>query len=159
MLPHPEEPPNFNQTVQNVNVEQFLDLWLQNWQVPQTYWDYWKTQIVITIDPTFSAPAGTYDGPDGKRHLVVRPEWLNPGVIAHEQAHNSYALLPHEDKCDFGYVLGTLKDHDQLVKYLFKINSYGLTNNIEAHAEIYRYIGEKMPNKIKRFYPKLLEAA
>jgi len=38
---------------------------------------------------------------------------------------------------------------------LYAKNPYGLTNDIEGHAEVYRYIGEKMPEQLKRYYPML----
>jgi hypothetical protein len=30
------------------------------------------------------------------------------------------------------------------------------TNIIEAHAEVFRYLGGKMPEQLKNYYPQLL---
>jgi hypothetical protein len=161
-LTHPEEPVNYAQTKDNVDVGQFIDRWLNNYQVPAEFWDFWRTQIVITVVPDLTVngavvPAGTYDGPDGKRHLDIRPEWLNPGVIAHEQAHNSYALLSEVRKIAFSSLFSSFKETDPLIQFLFRQNGYGLKNEVEGHAEIYRYLAQQMPAVLKQFYPKLLE--
>ena len=44
-------------------------------------------------------------------------------------------------------------------KLLFSRNTYGLTNDIEGHAEVYRYIGQQMPEQLKQYYPRLFENA
>jgi hypothetical protein len=41
------------------------------------------------------------------------------------------------------------------MKHLFKTQAYASQNDIEAHAEIYRYLGQFMPEVLKGFYPKL----
>ena len=153
-LPHPEEPMNPMATVENIDVDAVLNKWLTDWNVPLEYWDYWKHQIVITIDPMFPYPAGTWEQ-DGLRYLTAQPAYFNPGVIAHEQAHNSYALLTDEQKKQWANVYEDVKENNAMIKYLFSINSYGLTNEIEGHAEIGRFIGQFMPDEIKHFYPKL----
>lgn len=155
VIPHPEEPPDYSQTVDNVFAEQFIAAWLTEWEVPESEWVYWQEQIVIKIDDTFPAPAGSWEA-DGKRHLTMRPEWANPGVVAHEQAHNSYSLLEDFQKVRFSTTYNPLKETDPLIKLLYSKNSYGLTNDIEGHAEIYRYLGKQIPDILKPFYPKLL---
>ena len=155
VIPHPEEPPDYTKTVNNINVDEVITQWLESYNVPKEFWDYWRNQIVIEVTDTIPYPAGTYDGDDGKRHLIVRPEFLNPGVIAHENCHNSYALLTEDDKKRWNSVYQDVKENNALIKYLFSIKSYGLTNEIEGHAEIGRFIGQFMPDEIKHFYPKL----
>jgi hypothetical protein len=153
-LPHPEEPINPNATMDNVSIGKALTDWCDQYNVPLEYHPFWFDAIVITLSITISYPAGTWEQ-DGKRHMIVRPEWLNPGVIAHEQAHNSYALLTDSQKTEFSAKYNPLKDTDPLIKLLYSQNTYGLTNDIEGHAEIYRYLGDKMPLPLKPFYPKL----
>ena len=155
VLPHPEESIDLTQTVDNVDVGKVLDKWIEIYQVPTKYRDYWKTKIDIRVDTGISYPAGTWEA-DGIRHLVIRPEWLNPGVIAHEQAHNSYALLTDSEKAIFSGIYTPLKTADPLIKLLYSKNQYGLSNDVEGHAEIYRYIGKQMPDSLKQFYPKLI---
>jgi hypothetical protein len=153
-LPYPEEPPDQSRTVDNTDLDAVLDEWEIKYKVPESNRDYWKTRIAIKMDDTLPYPAGTYER-DGVRHLNVRPPWANPGVIAHEQAHNSYALLTEAEKAEFSKVYGPLKTKDPLIVLLYSKNTYGLTSDIEGHAEVYRYLGDQMPEKLKRFYPKL----
>ena len=153
-LPHPEEPPEYSQTMANTDLDAALEAWEVKYNVPEKWRDFWKTKIVITLDDTISYPAGTYEQ-GGIRHLNIRPEWVNPGVIAHEQAHNSYALLNNQQKSQFSAAYTPLKTTDPYIKYLYSINTYGLTSDVEGHAEVYRYIGGQMPEILKQYYPKL----
>jgi len=152
-------------TLENTNLNVIINKWLVDWEVPKQYWDYWKTEIdiqVYNLFPAFivrkglsqKAPAGTWTE-DGKRHMAIKRKWLNPGVMAHEQAHNSYALLNSSKRTAFATVYTPLKNTDPLIKLLYSKNAYGLTNLIEGHAEVYRYIGQHMPKQLKPYYPKL----
>jgi len=89
------------------------------------------------------------------RVLASLAKWFNVGVIAHEQAHNSYALLSGFDKLMFALIYNCLRPFNSLIKQLYSQNQYGLTSNIEGHAELYRYLGEQMPSILMRYYPKL----
>lgn len=153
-LPYPQEQPDYSQTAENVNAPSIVVLWLTSYHVPTEFWNFWETKIVITVDPDYYYPAATWEE-NGVRHLTVRPEWLNAGVIAHEQAHNSYSLLSDAEKQAFSKEYTPLKSTDPLIKLLYSINTYGLTSDIEGHAEMYRYLGDKMPQSLKRYYPKL----
>jgi hypothetical protein len=164
-LPHPEEPMNPLASLANTNFNSTITKWLLDWEVPAQHWDYWKTAIdiqVYEIYPTFlvtmginqDIPAVTWEA-DGKRHLATKPKWLNPGVIAHEQAHNSYALLTPSQKAAFSTVYTTIKHTDPFITLLYSKNAYGLTNDIEGHAEVYRYIGKQMPAQLMMYYPRL----
>jgi hypothetical protein len=164
-IPHAEEPMNPVATLANTDPIVILNKWLTDWETPAQYWDYWKQAINIRIYAIYPAdilamgikqdtPAATWED-GGKRQMVIKPQWLNPGVIAHEQAHNSYALLNPSQKSAFASVFTSLKDTDPLMKFLFSKNAYGLTNDIEGHAEVYRYIGQYMSTRLKPFYPQL----
>jgi hypothetical protein len=164
-LPHPEEPMNPAATLANTNVPMIIDQWFAGWAVPAQYWDHWKKAINIQVYDIYppaiiamglkqDTPAATWEA-EGKRQMVVKPGWLNPGVIAHEQAHNSYAYLNPILKSDFAVIYASLKNNDPLIKFLFAQNAYGLTNDIEGHAEVYRYIGQQMPAQLKQYYPLL----
>jgi hypothetical protein len=153
-LPHPEEKPDYSRNLENTSFISVMDKWFEIYSVPEQYRGFWQDRIAATVTVEISYPAGTWDQ-DGIRHLAVRPEWLNPGVIAHEQAHNSYALLTGSQKTEFSSIYSHLKETDSLIKLLYSINTYGLSNEIEGHAEVYRYLGEKMPEQLKKYYPKL----
>jgi hypothetical protein len=164
-IPHHEEPMNPSATLANTNAVAIIMKWLQNWGVPAHYWEYWKTAIDIQVYDVYPAslisigikqdtPAGTWEA-NGKRHLAVKPQWLNPGVIAHEQAHNSYALLGSNQKAAFATFHNSLKNSDPLIRLLYSKNQYGLTTDIEGHAEVYCYIGQQMPEQLKQYYPML----
>ena len=153
-IPYPEETPDYTRTLDNTRIDEVLNEWLLNYKVPCEYWSFWKTKIVIGVTEAIPYPAQQWEQ-DGVRHLQVRPEWVNPGVIAHEQAHNSFALLSGVDKQFFSIAYNPLKDTDPLIKLLYSINSYGLTSEIEGHAEIYRYLGGQMPDILKQYYPRL----
>jgi hypothetical protein len=164
-LPHPEEPMNPSATLTNTEVNTVINKWLTDWGVPPQYWDHWKKSIDIQVYETYppsliamginqDTPALTWDT-DGKRHLAIKPKWLNPGVIAHEQAHNSYSYLKPDEKSAFSMFYSSYKDTDPLIRLLYSKNTYGLVNEIEGHAEVYRYIGQQMPELLKKYYPLL----
>ncbi len=164
VLPHPEEPQNPNATVQNIHIDAILDDWMIEYKVPETEYSYWRNQIdiklfdfwpdeQITWGATKDTPAFALEL-DGKRHLYCLAKWFNAGVIAHEQAHNSYALLTEGQKLSFQLSYNYYKDNDKMIQYLYSINKYGLTNDIEGHAEIYRY--GVVPEALRYYYPKLI---
>ncbi len=164
-LPHPEEPMNPAANLSNTNIDAVMKKWFSDWGVPAQHRDYWQNVIdiqVYDVYPDFlikmginqDTPAATWDA-GGKRHLAVKPKWLNPGVIAHEQAHNSYALLTPMEKAAFSTAYAPLKNTDPLMRFLYSRNAYGLSNDIEGHAEVYRYIGDRMPAQLKAYYPRL----
>ena len=164
-LPHPEEPRNPAATLANINVNAVITQWLTTWEVPKAWWNHWRTVLDIQVYDVYPAsiiamgitqdnPAATWDE-GGKRHLAVKPQWLNPGVIAHEQAHTCYSYLNPEQKAAFAAQHASLKNSDPMIRHLYSVNTYGLTNDVEGHAEIYRYIGQQMPGQLKQYYPTL----
>jgi hypothetical protein len=150
-LLHPEEKPDYSITMDNYNLDIVFDKWYNDYQVPFDEWGYWRNKIEIDVTDTLSYPAACWDIPNG-RHLAIRPEYLNAGVLAHEQAHNSFSLLTITDRANFAIDLEPLKKSG-IIQYLFKVNRYGLSSPVEAHAEIYRYI--EVPESLRKYYPKL----
>ena len=114
----------------------------------------------VELNDKIPYSAGTWKAA-GIRHLQVRPEWCNAGVLAHEQAHCSYALLTEDEKLLFETAYNNAQPHPFIV-LLHRVNTYmnqtdKLGRHVEGHAELYRYIGlEKLPVTLKRFYPKLI---
>jgi hypothetical protein len=161
-LLHPEEKPDYSITMDNYNLDKVIDKWLNDWHVPMDYWNFWSlsgVEIIVTLDTVIyfdgkeykHAPAQSETSND-ERVLKVRPEYLNAGVIAHEQAHNSYSLLNVTDQANFNIDLQPFLKTG-IVQYLFTQNAYGLTSPVESHAEIYRYID--VPQSLRKYYPKL----
>jgi hypothetical protein len=163
-IPHPEEPVNNSATLANTDTDTIFNKWLSDWIVPSQNHGYWKTAIDIQVYDVYPAsiiamgisqeiPAATWSA-DGKRHLAIKTKWFNPGVIAHEQAHNSYWLLKEEKKKQFAIDYKALKKTDRLMKLIFS-RQVTTTDDVEAHAEIYRYLGQYMPAQLKIYYPSL----
>jgi hypothetical protein len=123
-LPHPEEARNPDATMENVNIDTVLNQWMTDWRVPSEFWVYWKTKIVTTLRSPLiikdeygqpkEVPAASY-AVGAVRYLDLEPQWLNPGVIAHEQAHNAYALLTEQQKKDFAALYNPLINTDPLI--------------------------------------------
>jgi hypothetical protein len=156
-IPHPEEAADFSVNMGNYDIDAVINKWMHDYQVPAANYDYWRKVIEIQVTDKLAFPAATGQKCcSRKRFLKVKPEYLNPGVLAHEQAHNSYALLTKQQKKEFSAAYTPLKTSDPLIAYLYTINTYGLTTDIEGHAEIYRYLCEKMPEALKKYYPKLM---
>lgn len=153
-LPHPEEKPDYTQTLENINLSSIFQEWLNQWDVPMEFRDYWRVSIEINVTNEISHPAQAWER-EGIRYIDIRPEYVVPGVIAHEQAHNSYALLSNKEMADFSVIYNMEKRIDPLIKFLYSKNTYGLTSDIEGHAEVYRYLGQSMPDSLKKYYPKL----
>jgi hypothetical protein len=151
-LSHPEELPDYSKTMNNTTTEGLLEAWFKGWKVSQQYQAWWLKEMNIVISLQYSYPACTFSE---TRQLWIRPEWTNSGVVAHELAHVSYSLLTEEMKTNFSAVYTPLKNTDPLIRLLFSQNTYGLTNDVEGHAEVYRYLGEKMPEQLKQFFPKM----
>jgi hypothetical protein len=153
VLPHPEEKENPDQTLDNVDVDKVLSKWMIDWEVPARNCYYWDGMVEVHLDPSLNFPAGAYEY-QGKRHIVAKPSWFNPGVVAHEQAHNIYALLTEGEKVAWVTEFNIAKGN-KLVKYMFSLHGYGKDNPVEGHADIYRYLGQSMPEQLKYFYPRL----
>ncbi len=169
-IPYPEEPEDPSKTIANTSIADVMNRWMVNYNVPGTFRDYWRTAIDIKVFdnwppdifvrfPGLNPLAGDFTFSEGgTRHLYSRAAWLNPGTLAHEQAHNSYALLTDEQKAGFALLHNQYKLSDPLVKLLYSTNAYGLQNDTEGHAEIYRYLGpDKMPERLRQYYPKLIQ--
>jgi hypothetical protein len=165
-LPYPEEPVDESRTTANTSAGTVLEQWLTERKVPAGYHDFWKNQIVIHLYDCWPAemlignlkadtPACTWSEGD-TRHLASLAKWFNVGVIAHEQAHNSYALLSGFDRFMFGLTYNIVRHFSSSIKLLYTKNQYGLASTVEGHAELYRYLGEYMPAILKSYYPRLL---
>lgn len=149
-IPHPEEPQNIGATIGTVDIKQMVGKWLKDWGVPEIYYTFWLTKVEIKVMPECPYPAETLG-----QVISVKPEWTNPGVVAHEASHVSFSQLTITDKAQFEVAFDEVLKTDPLLKYLYSIKPNMSTNIIEAHADAYRYLGSQMPTILKPYYPKL----
>ena len=144
-LPYPEEPKGSSLIT---DIGPVIEAWLKNYRVPVDYWSYWKgVKIILTTEVEYADCCS--------EQIRVNPYWANPGVLAHEAAHRSYSFLTEAQKQDFAEAHDQLKKTSDKIILLYSINPYGLKNQVEGHAEVYRYWGDKMPEELKVYYPKL----
>ena len=147
-LPYPEEPADFSLNISQVQLlERFFNMYL----IPRGHWDFWR-QITIKFDRNLAYPAGMISE---TKTLRLRPEYANPGILAHEFSHLSYYLLAEAQKRWFVEDYRAAMKMDVLLQFLDSKNSYMNTSMIEAHAEIFRYLGNQMPVSLRAYYPKL----
>ncbi len=152
-IPHPEEARNPEATKQNTSLQAVIDTWLYQWAVPFEYYSFWRSVDYVLVNG-LSVPAATYS--ESKR-MEINPQWANPGVLAHENAHISYSFLTEQEKADFRTVFNEeVLVRDSLVQLLYSQNQYMKTSVVECHAECYRFLGFSLPFGLKQFYPKLL---
>ena len=161
-LPHPEEPVNPQATIKSVDIKGVVKEWYDNWGVPLIHQPFWDDVSIVLVENLFcvinnqivKVPALTYAD---TKEVSIDPQWANTGVIAHEMAHISYSLLDFGQRTSFmlQYSECVGDSQEKLFQLLCDTNTYMEINMFEAHAEIYRYLGERMPESLKRFYPKL----
>jgi len=151
-LPHPEEKPDYNLTVDSINVENLMNEWLATYDVPAEYHSYWKEHCHIIVSKQYPFPAATSAQ---TQTIYIRPEWANPGVIAHEVCHIVWYELAEEERIAFEYALYDARQADPLLALAWETKAYMRSNVVEAHADCYRYVGKAMPARLRRFYPRL----
>jgi hypothetical protein len=148
-FPYPEEAPD---PTLNDSSEQLLHKFFIKYFVPEEHWSFWRS-VNIVIDKTFANPAGMISE---TKTLILRPEYANPGILAHEFSHLSYFLLNEEQKAHFAQDYVNIIQTDQLLRFLYFQKPYIKSSLVETHAEIFRYLGVKMPAGLKQYYPKLI---
>lgn len=152
-IPYPMEKFDSSATLENIDVLQIFESFLIL-HINLEHRQFFQEHLQLYLDDTYPT-AGVWEDPEDYYHLIMHPGWVNYGVIRHEVAHISFDLLTGDQKILFGSMLVKLKATDELIIRLFKKYTYGLKNDIEAHAEIYRYLCEQMPEELKQFYPNL----
>lgn len=149
-LPHTREADPVNEwaTVANINLYAVMTDWFIRWKVPAASHDYFRA-INITLDDKIQYPAYALGN-----KLIIQPKFANAGVLSHEMSHIIYAQLTPAQKHTFAIEYKALLSTDPLMILLDEKESYINTSDIEAHAEIYRFLGEKMPSTLQKYYPK-----
>ncbi len=150
VLPHPEESPILTGTTENTDIKSVIENWLTAWHVINP--DFWRHDVDIELSLLFS-PEGTY----GQQRLIyIHPQWAVPGVIAHGAGHVVYEILSDEEKASFQVEFSKALETDKLLQLAYAEKPYMQTNAIETHADTYRYLGEKVPESLRKYYPNLL---
>ncbi len=150
VLPYPEEARNLDANIYNINLHMVVEAFLIKYKVPEVSHDYFRS-IKVILDENLPYPAAKF----GDNELRVHPQWANPGIIAHEMAHFSYPLMNNIQQEEFACLYKIERDSNDLVKLVFQTHGYAYTNDVEAHAEIYRYLGYMMSEVLKKYYPRL----
>jgi hypothetical protein len=150
-LPYPEESRLKEPMTSFADIQKLRYRWLKERAVPLKDWEYWEN-ITIRLAP--DAPFAWCSGEE----IAINPYWGNVGVLAHEAAHRSWSFLTEQEKRDFAVEHDRLKVSDPYLRLLYSKNQYGLSSDIEGHAEVMRYLCNTMPESLKKFYPRLLES-
>lgn len=91
-----------------------------------------------------------------RRNLIPALVILLMASFALQPSSESCALLYDGKKAGFKSELDALLGTDKMVNLLFSRIPQASANNVEAHAEIYRYIEQQMSETLKKYYAKLL---
>ena len=151
-LPYPEEAEDPTITIDNIDFHTIRHQWFDDYWVPIEHWSYWEDEVEVILGDRYTPAASSAQ----TMRLWVNPRWANSGILAHEYSHISYGLLTRRQKDEFGAKFDLLKDTNPLLNLAYTTKPYMTANRIEAHADTYRYLGDKMPEELKGYYPKLL---
>lgn len=156
-LPHPQEGRNDSATIETTDMFKVLTDFYTKYSIStdnQPFWNQvkFKVEYPLIINGN-ECPAGT---DSQTKTMWIEPQWASAGVLAHELAHISYYQLSPDAQAKFAVLHDGFKNTDILVKLLYSMNGYGLTSEVEGHAEIFRYLGLAMPQELKTFYPRLI---
>lgn len=154
-IPYPEEKIDLSKNESNTDVQATFEHFLSN-RIPKQYRDEWRHRITLILNDNYYYPAATVNDGLGNAIITIQSAFTNDGVYAHEIAHIVWQDLTSIQKQNFASMHDALKDSNELMKLLYSENPYGLTNHVEGHAEIFRYLGEYMPEGLKQYYPRLL---
>ncbi len=154
------------------NIDDVVSTWMQNYYVPEEWRDKWESVNVDKPNNTFKFGPFKWNVEQGSfwskvfgYHQEKAAGWsyrnnptikltenfLNPGVLAHEMAHQQWDYLAATQRKAFETSLNNLKESSDLIRDAS--SSSGIQ---EWYADIYRLYGPWMPNELKQFYPQLI---
>lgn len=147
-IPHPQEPQMPAGYVPDLPA--VIESFIKQWHVSERDW---IGVIDYRIDDTMPDIAHAHSD---RREVNFQSRWCTEGVMAHETAHIQWFDLTEAQRQEFISLYKPLFDSDPYMKLLKFYNTYWMTSDCEAHAEIYRYLGGKMPQALWRYYPHLI---
>lgn len=151
-IPHPEEEMLLGLKISEVNIPALRENYYSAYFVPLSSREE-LSKVKINIENQNYYPAYS-----AGMTITINPQWANAGVLAHEMAHIIYfQYLKEEFILNFAQEYNNLLTTDPLMILLDSQNSYMNTSIVEAYAEVYRYLGEKMPSALKKYYPLLFK--
>ena len=166
-IPYPEESPDLNATTLNTSVPQTLDRLFSSRNTQFELRAFWFSITYELVDNlhveidygsyvlSVKVAAAAYS-----ELLLVKvdPHYCNPGVLGHENAHIEFYFLSDELVAEWPDRLEEAVQLDPLLSYLWNLpeRSYMRSDIIEAHADVYRFLGDKVPLSLWKFYPHLL---
>lgn len=161
--PYPEEAKDPSKTKDMVNVEALLVQWFDERSVPSNAWDYWDSVRLGVYDKweDFPRQPCQFNGMDIPAfceywipEVSMLASWANVGVLSHELAHVVwFNLLTDKQRADFETDFNKVYATNKMLHIIFgDVLPRGIT---EAYPDVYRYMGEKMPRSLLKYYPKL----
>ena len=117
--------------------------------------DWITTNVNIIINPNYNgASESCYDV------ITVNPGYARPGVLAHEVCHSIYSRLTTEQKERFKELLSAIVPANRIMELAIRdYNDAQYWTSVpawEAHAQLFRFFGRKMPTALYEFYPHLI---
>lgn len=116
---------------------------------------WWDSNVQLRIDPAYKGAADS-----SLDVVVVNPTFARPCLLAHEFCHSIYSKLTPIQQERFKALLPGIVTSDHLIELAIKDYSNAISwtsvNTWEAHAQIYRFFGRKMPAILYEFYPHLI---
>ncbi len=160
-LPHSEESENPLITIDNMDLTGVFNKWFKDWAVPIDFLQLWSG-MRIEFDPSNPYGAGCCYWWEIPPRVVFMPSWYTPGALGHEFGHVDYFnYLTLEQQEQFSEAYQRLMKTDLLLQAMLAQKQYvrdnfGVAFDVEGHAECFRYLGNKMPDELKKFYPHLI---
>lgn len=166
VLPHPEEPGNPQATAAAVNIIAVRQAWYDGWRVslngrglfnPVTL-NLVENLAIVYNGALVKVPAATYAE---LLRIDIDPKWANPGVLAHESQHIFYSWLTEDQRLKFAAeYFGMAETGDAMlslvVRHMAGRDPSWVSDIREIYADIYRYLGDKMPESLKPFFPNMI---
>lgn len=162
VLPYPKEKPDWSLTLEDTTAEEVVSNWLLDYKVPKKYSSFWygvKVILEYTGKPkpwTAYSPADTIAQERWRRVRLNVAFTNSSGTLAHELAHISRYYLTLGQMADFSEDFHRLRKTDDLLQIAWESSKYMRKNDTEGYADCYRLLGNKMPDALKVYYPKLL---